>query len=218
MFKLQEDGSNWPIYEKRVLAQLQSMGLSRHVRGSILPPVQIVCHGGEWYLPNDTKFKSPLSPEEVNVYEDKLREFLTKEEKGTLILADSLPPLIFSRIMRLPTLYEKWNRLCVMFTATITKHDVSIQIKAKMKATVHESGPVHLHLWRMEELRDQLADCGPTWKLEDADFVTLLAQSLPKKPKMQRHLLQLVFEEESGKRPLSMEHVSRYVVNAYHLE
>ncbi|KAF9057226.1 hypothetical protein BJ165DRAFT_1419299 [Panaeolus papilionaceus] len=211
MFKLLEDGSNWPIYERRALAQLRALGLSRHLRGSIPKPVEIVYHErtGEWYLPTDTSFRSPLSPEEINAYEDKLREYLMKEEKGTIVLADSLPQLVYSRIMRLPTLKEKWNTLCGMFT--IDKYRSSVRVRTQLESAKYQGDPILLHLWMMEELRDQFADFGR--KMSNVDFVTLLARSLDIDPIMQRGVSDMVIDEDRGKCPLDMDRVRYYMAN-----
>ena len=67
--KLSEDGSNWVTYnlKERILNNLTSKGLTRHVRGTAWKPASLIERDGAFYRLNDT---SPLSDEDLEKYED----------------------------------------------------------------------------------------------------------------------------------------------------
>ena len=65
--RLAEDGSNWVTFKERILNNLTSKGLMRHIRGTARQPVQLTERNGAYYRPNEL---SPLSDEDLEKHED----------------------------------------------------------------------------------------------------------------------------------------------------
>ncbi len=64
--KLQPDGSNWSMYQERVLNTLTSKGLKRHVMGTARKLVVLTERDGDYYKPG---WLAPLSDEDLEKHE-----------------------------------------------------------------------------------------------------------------------------------------------------
>ena len=124
--RLAEDGSNWVTYKERILNNLTSKGLMRHVRGMARQPVQLTERNGSYYRLNEL---SPLSDEDLEKHEDFVDSYDQKEAQVREIIYETVSKSVFLEIKDESSAAGAWSKLVAIheakgimtYTDTLTK-------------------------------------------------------------------------------------------------
>ena len=124
--RLAEDGSNWVTYKERILNNLTSKGLMRHIRGMARQPVQLIERNGSFYRPNEL---SPLSDEDLEKHEDSVDSYDQKEAQVREIIYETVSKSVFLDIKDESSAARVWSKLVAIhetkgtmtYTDTLTK-------------------------------------------------------------------------------------------------
>ena len=112
--RLSEDGSNWVTYKERVLNNLTSKGLMRHVRGTARKPVQLTERHGAYYRPHEL---SPLSDEDLEKHEDLVDSYDQKEAQVREIIYETVSKSVFLEIKDESSAAGVWTKLVAIHEA-----------------------------------------------------------------------------------------------------
>ena len=77
--RLARDGSNWPIYQEKILNTIRARKLCRNLAGTVLKPAELIQKGEKFYKPG---VETPLTADDLMIYEDQVDIW---EEKEALI-------------------------------------------------------------------------------------------------------------------------------------
>ena len=99
--KLASDGKNWVIYKDRLMLSVQARGLGGHLDGTTTKPTQPAVT----QAPADRKFTKE-EKEEINMYEDNMKEWFQKEAIVSQQVASTIPDSLYLKIRGKPTVKE----------------------------------------------------------------------------------------------------------------
>ena len=170
--KLSEDGSNWVTYKERILNNLTSKGLTRHVRGSARKPVPIVERDGSFYRLNEL---SPLSDEDLEMLEDAIDTYDQKEAQVREIIYETVSKSVFLEIKNETSAYNVWTKLVAIHEekGTMTYTDTLTKLSSARYA---DGKNMRSHITYMKELQERLAEMGNP--INDDQFSAYIRASL----------------------------------------
>ncbi|KAG5633044.1 hypothetical protein DXG03_008705, partial [Asterophora parasitica] len=106
--KLASDGSNWFLYQERVLNALTSKKLRRHVTGTARKPEDLTESGGDFFKRGSL---APLSDKELEVHEDEVDDWLQRQAQVREIIYGTVDKSTFLQIKNEPTAADVWKKL-----------------------------------------------------------------------------------------------------------
>jgi Reverse transcriptase (RNA-dependent DNA polymerase)/gag-polypeptide of LTR copia-type/GAG-pre-integrase domain len=170
--RLSEDGSNWVTYKERVLNNLTSKGLMRHVRGTARKPVQLTERHGAYYRPHEL---SPLSDEDLEKHEDLVDSYDQKEAQVREIIYETVSKSVFLEIKDESSAAGVWTKLVAIHEAkgTMTYTDTLTKLSS---ARYTDGKSMRAHISTMKELRERLAEMGNP--INDDQFSAYIRASL----------------------------------------
>src|ERR1700678_1865649 len=167
--RLAEDGSN---YKERILNNLTSKGLMRHIRGTARQPVQLTEHNGSYYCPNEL---SPLSDEDLEKHKDSVDSYDQKEAQVQEIIYETVSKSVFLEIKDKSSAARVWSKLVAIHEAkgTMTYTDTLTKLSSARYA---DGKNMRAHISTMKELRERLAEMGNP--INDDQFSAYIRASL----------------------------------------
>lgn len=154
--KLQEDGSNWVTYKARVMNNLTSRGLLRHVEGTAQKPVQLTEKAGEYFKPGST---TALTDKELEKHDDSVDLYGQKQALVRDIVYETISKSTFLEVKDEPTAAKMWKKLVAMHENKGTM--IYTDTLAKLSSMRYVDGKsMRAHISSMKELKERLAEMG----------------------------------------------------------
>ncbi|TFK37947.1 hypothetical protein BDQ12DRAFT_723706 [Crucibulum laeve] len=187
LLKLKENGSNWSTYKDQTMTHLNSKGLHQYVLGTAIVPISIIKCEGQFYSPSDVKHKEPLLSSAIDHFKNTVTDYLKNEGVSCNILKTTVPHTVYHQLRHLPTLAEKWNKLCKIYEHQ--GNTVQQNLLTKLQAFRYSGGSMWAHLSAMQELQDDLAD--NDFDVTDLQFIAYIHSSLKDNPEFCMLMLSL---------------------------
>ena len=106
--KLQADGSNWLTYSERVMKNLTSKGLKRHILGTAWKPAELIECNGSYYKPNGL---TPLSDAELEKHEEGQDEYEQKQASVWEVIYRTIDNSTFIQIKNEKDAAAVWKKV-----------------------------------------------------------------------------------------------------------
>ena len=164
--KLASDGKNWVVYKDRLTLSVQARGLGGHLDGTTTKPKQPAVT----QAPAGRELTEKEN-EEINMYEDDLKEWLQKEAIVSQQVASTIPDSLYLKIRRKPTVKEAWDLLKSDFEKRSQMFMVDLRRRLQDERC-DDNGNIHTHFDTMHTMRKDLTALGDD--LNDEDFSTML--------------------------------------------
>ena len=201
--RLAEDGSNWVTYKERILNNLTSKGLMRHIRGTARQPVQLIERNGSFYRPNEL---SPLSDEDLEKHEDSVDSYDQKEAQVREIIYKTVSKSVFLDIKDESSAARVWSKLVAIHETKGTMTYTDTLTKLSM-ARYADGKNMRAHISTMKELRERLAEMGNP--INDDQFSAYIRASLT--PDYRPLLTSIISSTRAAGRTLSVHDLITFI-------
>ena len=166
--KLAADGSNWVIWKYRIKIFLKVNGLKNHLDHSTPPPVK------PQPLNDDAK------EDEIKEHQNQTEEYRRWKQVDAVVelyIVSTIPDSIFIALLHCKTSKDLWEAICAEQQARGKILGTKL-VRQLREERCTDPDDVRVHVAKMARLCDEIAMSGK--KLEDADFVSILTNSLPR--------------------------------------
>ena len=155
--RLAEDGSNWVTYKERIINNLTSKGLMRHVKGLVKPPATLEEREGAYFKAKST---TALTEKELDDHYTELDTYETKQAQVRDVIYETVSKSVFLEVKNEATATDVWKKVISIHETkgTMSYTDTLTQL-SNMRYSEDKS--MHSHISAMQELRERLADTGP---------------------------------------------------------
>ncbi|KAF4614684.1 hypothetical protein D9613_002816 [Agrocybe pediades] len=154
--KLQEDGSNWVTFKERVLNNLTSKGLMRHVRGTAKCPEIPFVKNGEYFISSKNE---PLTDAQLEAQEVLVDAYDQKQAQVRETIYEITPKSVFLEVKDELTAAEVWNKLVSIHESKGTM--IYTDTLAKLASMRYVDGKsMRAHISSMKELKERLDEMG----------------------------------------------------------
>jgi len=145
--KLQEDGSNWVTYKERIINNLTSKGLIRHITGTVKKPTTLLESNGIYFHPRNLQ---PLTDMEVDAHKLLMNTYDQKQAQVKEIIYETVSKSVFLKIKDKNSAENIWKKLVSIHEAkgTMTYTDTLTKLSMLRYA---EGKSMHAHTYLFYE-------------------------------------------------------------------